>query len=87
MIDTKKLDKLMKLLDVMDYDPATKTLTIDSDINIKVRGNYALDVDKHMILSTNQKDEDPILKIPYSVFINSEDPRMRETLERFKKFL
>lgn len=77
----------MGLLEVMDYDPSTKTLTIDSDINIRVRGNYSLDVDKHMIMNSNQKEEDPILKIPYSVFINSEDPRMKEVLERFKQFL
>ncbi len=86
MVDTK-LEKLMDLVEIMEYDSTTKTLTINSDINIKVKGNYLVDCDKHISMNSNVTKEDPILKIPYSVFINSDDPMAEDVLKRFKKFL
>ena len=81
-----KFEKLMSLLDHIEYDPETKTLIVDSDVNIKVKGNYNMEVDKHLVVNSG-KSEDPILKIPYSVFINSDDPMAEDVLQRFKKFL
>jgi hypothetical protein len=83
---TKKFEKLMALADHIDFDAETKTLIIDDDINIKVKGNYTMEVDKHICINSGQ-DEDPILKIPYSIFINSEDPKARQVLEQLKKLL
>ena len=52
-IDERKIDKLLKLLDIVDYDPETKTLTVNSDITIKIKGDYKIDSDKHMRMNSN----------------------------------
>jgi len=86
MVDTK-LEKLMDLVEIMEYDSTTKTLTINSDINIKVKGNYLVDCDKHISMNSNVAKEDPVLKIPYSVFINSDDPKIQNILAQIKHLL
>lgn len=76
-IDERKIDKLLKLLDIVDYDPETKTLTVNSDITIKIKGDYKIDSDKHMRMNSNYNEEDPELKIPYSLFWNSDEGEFR----------
>jgi len=82
-----KLNKLMLLLDILDYDPATKTLTIDTDIKIKVKGNYKLETDKHIMIESNQSEMDEELNIPFSVFINSDELEQQMALNNAKKLL
>jgi len=77
MID-EKIDKLYQLLDILEYDPETKTLTIDSDIKIVVRGEYRVDCDKHMKLNSGYMEYDNHLKIPYSIFCNSEETEFKK---------
>jgi len=86
MIDTK-LDRLAVLLEILDYDPHTKTLTINGDINIKVKGNYELKGDKHVMIESNQDEIDKELNLPFSVFINSSEIQQRRTLANVKKLL
>lgn len=86
MID-EKIDKLYQLLDILDYDPKTKTLIIDSDIKIIVRGEYRVDCDKHMKLNSGYMEYDDKLKIPYSIFCNSEESEFKKIQDEADKLL
>lgn len=77
-IDERKIDRLLKLLDVVDYDPDTKTLTVNSDINIKVKGDYRMDSDRHLRMNSNYIEIDPELGIPFSLFWNSDEAEFRK---------
>lgn len=85
--EREKIDKLIELLDIIDYDPKTKTLTINSDITIKVKGDYKMDVDKHLRLNSNYNEEDPELKIPYSIFWNSDEGEFRNIQKQTNNIL
>lgn len=71
--NTDKINKLSKLLDLIDWDDESKTLTVDSSINIKVKGEYKMDVDTHVRINSNYLESDPELNIPYSVWFNSDE--------------
>lgn len=84
---TEKIEKLYKLLDLLHWDDETNTLTIDSSINIKVKGDYKMDTDRHIRINSNYLETDPELDIPYSYFINSDELEFKEMKEKTKKLL
>lgn len=73
-----KIENLYKLLDYIEFDPETKTLTIDSDITIFVKGEYKLDVLKHVRINSNYNEIDKELDIPYSIFWNSDESEFKK---------
>lgn len=81
-IDTEKLNKFLHLLDFIDYDQKTKTLIIDQSIKVKIKGNYSVEADKHIVINSNFTTIDPELEIPYSVFFNSDEKELKYTKKK-----
>lgn len=73
IVESNKFYNLMALMDYIDFDPETKTITFKGDIKFKVEGNYNLETDKHINLTSNKKEWDSELDIPYSVMINCDE--------------
>ena len=65
-----KFYRLMELLDYIDFDLESKTITFKGDITFKIEGNYSVSSDKHISLSSNKDEIDQEKDIPYSVLIN-----------------
>jgi hypothetical protein len=86
-ISIEKLDKLIALLDVIDYDAETKTLTVDSDITVVIKGEYKMDVDKHLRINSNYMEMDEDLGIPFSVLINSPEAEFAEMQKNLRNIL
>jgi len=86
-IGKKKIDSLISLLEHIEYDSDTKTLTIDSDITVKIKGDYKLDVDKHIRINSNYLENDKELNIPYSVFINSDEAEFKNIQQQTNDIL
>ena len=84
---TEKVEKLIKLLDLIDWDEETKTLTVDSSINIKVKGEYKMDADTHIRINSNYLENDPELSIPYSVFFNSDELEFKRNQNKINDLL
>jgi hypothetical protein len=87
ILNIEKLEKLYGLLDILSYDSDTKTLVVDSDINIIIKGNYKLDSYKHVRLTSNYVENDKKLNIPYSIFLNSEEIEFKKVQEEAKRIL
>ena len=80
-----KIEKLYHLLELLHWDEETKTLTIDSSINIKIKGDYQMEADRHLAIKSNFLENDPMLEIPYSVFINSDELEFKRLKEEARK--
>ena len=68
-IISDKFYNLMALLEYIEFDPETKTITIKGDIKFKIEGNYELEADKHLVLKSGQtydKEKD----MEYSILLN-----------------
>lgn len=86
-IDKVKLEKFLALIDMVDYDPETKTLTIDQSITIKVKGDYKLETDRHVMISSNFMEIDPELELPFSVFFNSPEIGLKNIQKNLEELL
>ena len=67
---SEKFYRLLELMDYIDFDLETKTITFKGDIKFKVEGNYELKTDKHISLSSNKCEWDSEKNIPFSIMMN-----------------
>lgn len=83
----EKIKRLMALLEHIDYDSKSKTLIIDQNINVKIKGDYMLESDKHVRINSNYSDIDPEIGFKYSVYINSNELEQQRILKKGKDLL
>lgn len=86
-LDINKLKRLMDLLDYVDYDIETKTLTVDQSLRIKIKGNYIMETDKHLFLNSNYTVLDNEVGIPFSVLMNTDETQLRQVKANIDKML
>lgn len=87
LINPEKLNQLIELLEVVDYNPHTKTLTVNSDIKLAVRGEYKIEAEEHVKINSGYTEKDKKLNIPYSVFINSDEQEFKNIQKEAKDIL
>lgn len=82
-----KLEKYGSLLELLEWDNETKTLTIDSSVTIKVKGTYTMETDKHLFLNSNWTEMDKEIGIPYSVLFNTPEVDLRKVKDNIDNIL
>ena len=87
MMVAEKIEKLYNLLELIHWDEETKTLTIDSSITIKVKGDYKMETDRHLVLNSNYMNIDEEVGIPFSVLMNTDEKDLRQVKANIDKIL
>lgn len=70
-IDIEVFSALNTLMEkkIIEFDADTKTITINVDVMLKIKGNFQIDCDKHVILNSGKVD-DKELNEPFSIWLN-----------------
>lgn len=73
----EKIEKLAGLLDLIHWDHETKTLTVDSSITVKIKGDHKIETERHLILNSNYTVMDEDAGIPFSVLMNTNEKDLK----------
>lgn len=82
-----KIEKLASLLELIHWDEETKTLTIDSSITVKIKGDHKIETERHLILNSNYLVMDEEAGIPFSVLLNTDEKDLKTVKANIDKIV
>lgn len=71
-MEPEKLQSLIDLAEHIEYDKSTRSLTVEGDIEVKIKGEAALSSDQEFYIDSGHRKDNPLTGKPYSIRLNDE---------------